>query len=70
MTWQFYLAYVDEAFAIISDDFLSKKNKTPAGFDMAQLTKDLAKVGKVAATRATTPRKPRRQARRLPRRRR
>jgi hypothetical protein len=51
MSWQFYRAYCDEAYAILSDDFLSKK-KTPNGFDMAQLKKDLAAIGTVQATRA------------------
>jgi hypothetical protein len=51
MSWQFYTAYADEAYAILSADFLSK-HKTPAGFDMAQLTNDLAEIGKVPATRA------------------
>jgi hypothetical protein len=51
MGWQFYTTYADEAYAVLSEDF-SSKNKSPAGFDMAQLTHDLAKVAKVPATRA------------------
>jgi len=49
MSWQFYTTYADEAYAILSEDFLSK-NKTPAGFDMAQLTHDLAAIAKIPAT--------------------
>jgi hypothetical protein len=51
MSWQFYTDYADEAYAILSNDFLSK-NKTPAGFDLAQLKQDLAEVGRVPAARA------------------
>jgi hypothetical protein len=51
MSWQFYLTYADEAFAVLSEDFLSKK-KTPKGFDMAQLTRDLAEIAKIPASRA------------------
>jgi hypothetical protein len=52
MSWQFYAAYADEAYAVLSDNFLSK-NKTPTGFDIAQLTQDLTEIAKVPATRAT-----------------
>ncbi len=51
MSWQFYLTYADEAYAILSEDFLSK-NKTPAGFDMAQLTHDLSEIAKIPAKSA------------------
>jgi hypothetical protein len=43
MTWAFYRAYCDEAYAIISQDFLSG-NKAPNGFDLATLQTDLALV--------------------------
>lgn len=47
MSWQFFDAYVEEAFAVLSGDWISKKVGTsPAGFNMAQLTKDLAEVTK------------------------
>jgi hypothetical protein len=45
MTWGFWAAYCDEAYAILSDDFLAKKGgktATPTGFDLAQLRTDLA----------------------------
>jgi hypothetical protein len=34
--------YIDEAWAIVNPDFLDVNGKSPAGFDMAQLTADLA----------------------------
>jgi hypothetical protein len=40
MSWQFYEAYADEAFAVISQDFIAQ-NHTPAGFDLAALEADL-----------------------------
>ena len=47
MSWQFYDAYADEAFAVLSTDWINKKlGKTPNGFDMATLQQDLAAVGK------------------------
>ncbi len=45
MTWGFWAAYCDEAYAILSPDFISKKGgktATPSGFDLAQLQADLA----------------------------
>jgi hypothetical protein len=56
MSWQLYLAYAGEAYAILSEDFLSK-NRTPAGFDMAQLTHDLTRIAKIPATHATISKK-------------
>lgn len=44
MTWGFWQKYCDEAYAIISPDFLIGGLKTPAGFDMATLTSDLQAV--------------------------
>lgn len=43
MTWGFWTAYCDEAFALLSDDFLSA-NRTPAGVDLAALDSDLAEI--------------------------
>ena len=43
MTWAFYQTYCDEAYAILSPDFLSA-GKSPAGFDAATLAADLAKL--------------------------
>ena len=40
MTWEFYLAYADEAYAVLSMDWL-KNGRTPKGFDFDQLRTDL-----------------------------
>ena len=40
MTWSFYLAYADEAYAVLSTDWL-KDGRTPKGFDFNQLRTDL-----------------------------
>jgi hypothetical protein len=42
MTWSFWEAYCDEAYAIISNDYLTGKKATPAGFSLQQLQEDLA----------------------------
>jgi hypothetical protein len=42
MTWSFWEAYCDEAYAIISNDYLTGKKATPAGFSLQQLQADLA----------------------------
>jgi hypothetical protein len=45
MTWGFWAAYCDEAYAILSPDYLKQKGGkpvTPAGFDLGQLQDDLA----------------------------
>ncbi len=48
MTWQFYDAYADEAFAVLSQDWIDEKHgAAPNGFDMMALRQDLAAVGKV-----------------------
>jgi len=48
MTWQFYNAYADEAFAVLSEDWINKKlGKDPQGFDLVTLKKDLAAVGQM-----------------------
>jgi hypothetical protein len=43
MTWRFWERYVDEAYCLLSPDFLSA-GKAPNGFDLAALKKDLALV--------------------------
>jgi hypothetical protein len=43
MTWSFWERYCDEAYCILSDDFLEKGN-APNGFDLAALEADLALV--------------------------
>ena len=42
MTWGFWAAYCDEAYAIVSPDFFTGAQKTPDGFDMQQLQADLS----------------------------
>jgi len=42
MSWQFYQAYMDEAYAILSIDWAKKKKTAPSGFDFATLKKDLS----------------------------
>jgi hypothetical protein len=43
LTWSFWERYCDEAYCILSDDFLQKGN-APNGFDLAALEADLALV--------------------------
>lgn len=43
MTWRFWERYVDEAYCLLSPDFL-RRNKAPNGFDLAALKMDLALV--------------------------
>jgi hypothetical protein len=43
-TNEFIAAYFDEAYAIISQDFLDGKEETPLGFDLAALNADLQAV--------------------------
>lgn len=43
MTWEFWGAYCDEAYAILSDDFLTA-GKAPDGIDLATLEADLNEV--------------------------
>jgi hypothetical protein len=45
MTWAFWSAYVDEAYAIISQDFLNTSNVDPAGVSLTTLQADLATLG-------------------------
>jgi hypothetical protein len=42
MTWTFWEAYCDEAYAILSTDYLDNKQQAPQGFSMTQLEADLA----------------------------
>ncbi|WP_448701265.1 hypothetical protein ACFGVR_03870 [Mucilaginibacter sp. AW1-3] len=43
MTWDFWFAYAEEAYALISDNFL-RAGKTPAGFDAETLRRDLMHI--------------------------
>ena len=42
MTWSFWETYCDEAYAILSTDYLDGSKKAPAGFSMQELQADLA----------------------------
>jgi hypothetical protein len=44
MTWSFWEAYCEEAYAILSKDYLDGKKKAPQGFSMQQLQADLANL--------------------------
>jgi hypothetical protein len=41
-TWNFVLAYNDELYALVSQDWIEKGGKAPSGFNLAQLQADLA----------------------------
>ena len=43
MTWAFFERYVDETYALLSQDFLAS-GKAPNGFDLAALKSDLTLV--------------------------
>ena len=43
MTWEFWRCYVSEAYAIVSDDYLTGL-RAPCGLDIDQLVRDLAEV--------------------------
>jgi hypothetical protein len=42
MTWSFWETYCEEAYAIVSNDYLNKKKEAPQGFNVAQLQADLS----------------------------
>ena len=42
MTWTFWEAYCDEAYAILSPDYMDDKQQAPQGFSMTQLQADLS----------------------------
>lgn len=42
MTWTFWATYCDEAYAILSPDYLTGNKVTPEGFNLQQLQADLA----------------------------
>jgi len=44
MTWDFFAKYVDEAWAVLSFDFL-KNGKSPGGLDVGALHRDLNEIG-------------------------
>lgn len=44
MTWTFWKSYTDEAYALLSPDWIGVSGDAPSGFDMATLTTDLAAI--------------------------
>ena len=44
MTWDFWEAYVDEAYAILSKDWIEDSGHAPSGIDWESLKSDLQKV--------------------------
>jgi hypothetical protein len=44
MSWEFYSAYADESFAVISQDFIEANGLNPAGFDLEALKADLKQI--------------------------
>ena len=44
MSWGFYNAYADEAYAVISQDFIEANGLNPAGFDLTALEADLKEI--------------------------
>ncbi len=44
MTWAFWARYVDEAYALLSPDFIQPRGVSSVGFDLAQLQADLALI--------------------------
>lgn len=49
MTWAFWMAYAEEAYALISNSFL-EQGKTPAGFDVDLLESDLMNITRQKVT--------------------
>jgi hypothetical protein len=47
MSWQFYKAYSDEAYAVLSHDWIAKNGKAVAGFDLKTLEADLQLIHQV-----------------------
>lgn len=53
MTWSFLDTYCDEAYAVLSDDWISKTTHVnPSNFDLATLKTDLAQIVQAAAATA------------------
>lgn len=42
MSWEWFAKYADEAYAVITQDWMDAQGKTPSGFDLATLQADLA----------------------------
>jgi hypothetical protein len=52
MSWDFYDAYADEAFAVLSQDFIQKSGTNLDGFDLAALQADLGEIASVSGAPA------------------
>lgn len=44
MSWDFFTRYTDEVYAVLSTDWVEKDQKSPSGFDMRTLERDLSRV--------------------------
>lgn len=44
VTWNFLRAYCDEAYAIVTEDWIKQNGQSPSGFDLATLLKDLVAI--------------------------
>lgn len=44
MTWNFWYCYVQEAYVILSPDFVAGSNQAPNGFNLKQLQQDLSNL--------------------------
>jgi hypothetical protein len=55
MSWQFYAAYADEAYAVLSKDFIARNGENSAGFDLAALEADLAQISNIPQQPSATP---------------
>ena len=41
MTWDFYRAYSDEAYAVLSPDWYGEERRSPSGFDLMALEREI-----------------------------
>jgi len=46
VTWNFVDAYMDECYAVITDDWIGPKGLSPSNFNLKQLLEDLTEIGK------------------------
>jgi hypothetical protein len=45
MSWNFFEDYCDEAYAVLTHDWIEANGLSPSQFNLAQLSKDLAALG-------------------------
>lgn len=48
MSWNFWWAYCDESYGLLSKDWIAKTGKAPSGFDAAALAADMAELRQAA----------------------